>query len=78
MTNLNKQSYLRSFLTVACCFWIFCGCQSADSGGHFSGFSNPLSQGVPTQSEPPIATLAPNTAAESESTAQKTDAEIDE
>jgi hypothetical protein len=77
MTNLNKQSYLRSSLAVACCFWIFCGCQSADSGGSFTGFSNPLSQGVPTQSEPPISTLAPKTAAESESTAENTDEESD-
>jgi hypothetical protein len=56
---------------VASISLFFCGCQSADSGGNFSGFSNPLGSGVPTQSEPPIATLDPET--EADSTVEKTD-----
>lgn len=36
------------------------GCQSAESGGSFSGFHNPLG-GIPPQSEPPISTLEEET-----------------
>ena len=75
MITSLKCLYLCQFLVVASTSVLFCGCQSAESGGNFSGFSNPLGSGVPTQSEPPIATLDPDTESEAASTVEKPEAE---
>ncbi|MBD3673177.1 MAG: hypothetical protein HUJ26_06585 [Planctomycetaceae bacterium] len=56
-TTLTPNTARISIL-VSCVVLFLSGCQSADSGGSFTGFTNPWS-GVPSQSEPPIATLEP-------------------
>ena len=75
MIKSPKCFYLWQFLVVASTSVLFCGCQSAESGGKFTGFSNPLGSGVPTQSEPPIATLDPDLESKAASTVEKSEAE---
>jgi len=58
MKTIVTQRYPGVILLVSCILLSISGCQSADSGGTFTGFTNPMSS-VPSQSEPPISTLEP-------------------
>lgn len=58
MKTTLTHTITRVTILVSCVVLFLSGCQSADSGGSFTGFTNPWS-GVPSQSEPPITTLEP-------------------
>lgn len=74
MMITQSQAYTRVTILVSCVVLSVSGCQSADSGGNFAGFTNPLS-GVPSQSEPAISTLEPEP--EKPSVASGTDEETE-